>query len=107
MVNRKGRTMDDLKEDRASERSREKLKRNLETRFMQSVDEILDMAEIIIADPQYRKFRSKVLRSANNSIRDLKKELDLNYKVVFIPSKEDIIEVSRPHVDDSYRRNST
>jgi hypothetical protein len=95
---RKGKVkMTTSKEDGALERSREKLKRDIEKRFMQAVDEVLDIAEVAIADPpRYKPFRSKVLRSANNAIRDLKRDLDLDYKVLFVPTKEDVIEVNSP-----------
>ncbi len=97
--------MNDSREERALERSRDKLKRDLEKRFMRAVDEVLDIAEVAIADTQrYRLFRSKVLRSANDAIRDLKRGLDINYKVLFIPTMEDVVEVNRPPALE-YRRH--
>lgn len=98
--------MDNSKENGALDRSREKLKRDLEKRFMRAVDEVLDIAEVAIADPpRYKPFRSKVLRSANNAIRDLKRDLDLNYKILFVPTTEDVIEINRPVSIDDLRRN--
>ena len=85
----------DSKEDRALEKSKDKLKRDLEKRIMQGVDEILDIAEVAIGDSQrYKPFRSKVLRAGNNAIRDMKGQLDLHYKVLFVPTSEDVIEIN-------------
>ena len=89
--------MTDSKEDQALGRSKEKFKRDLEKRIMRGVDEILDIAEVAIGDSQrYKPFRSKVLRAGNNAIRDLKSDLELHYKMVFVPTNEDIIEIQRP-----------
>lgn len=91
--------MTDSREDKALERSKEKLKRDLEKRVMKGIDEILDIAEVAIGDSQrYRPFRSKVLRAGNNAIRDLKMDLDQYYKVLFVPDKEDIIEVQHASI---------
>ena len=95
--------MNDSREEQTLQRSKEKLKRDLEKRIMRGVDEILDVAEVAIGDSQrYKPFRSKVLRAGNNAIRDLKSDLELHYKVLFVPTTEDVIEVQSPSV----RRNS-
>ena len=86
--------MTDSREDRALEKSKEKLKRDVEKRVMRGIDEILDIAEVAIGEVQrYKTFRSKVLRAGNNAIRDVKGDLDQYYKVLFVPTKEDIIEI--------------
>ena len=91
--------MTDSREDKTLERSKEKLKRDIEKRIMRGVDEILDIAEVAIGDSQrYKPFRSKVLRAGNNAIRDLKLDLEQHYKVLFVPTSEDIIEVQKPVV---------
>jgi hypothetical protein len=91
--------MNDSREDKALERSKDKFKRDLEKRVMKGIDEILDMAEVAIGDSQrYKPFRSKVLRAGNNAIRDLKVELDRHYKVLFVPTSEDVIEVQTASV---------
>jgi hypothetical protein len=89
--------MTDSREEQTLERSKEKFKRDLEKRIMKGIDEILDIAEVAIGDSQrYKPFRSKVLRAGNNAIRDLKNDLDRQYKVLFVPTNEDIIEVKAP-----------
>ena len=91
--------MNNSREEKALERSKEKLKRDLNDRIMRGVDEILDIAEVAIGDGQrYKPFRSKVLRAGNNAIRDLKSDLDMHYKVLFVPTTEDILQVHRPSV---------
>ncbi len=91
--------MTDSREEQALERSKDKMKRDLEKRIMKGVDEILDIAEVAIGDSQrYKPFRSKVLRAGNNAIRDLKNDLDRHYKVLFVPTTEDVIEVQAPSV---------
>lgn len=88
----------DSREEKTLERSKDKLKRDVEKYVLRSADEILNIAEVAIADPQrYKAFRSKVLRSSNDAIREVKKDLDMHYKVIYIPTNEDVIQVQRPH----------
>ncbi len=89
----------DSKEDAVLARSRDKLKREVELNVLSSADDILNIAEVAIGDAnRYKTFRSKVLRSANNAVRDIKKTIDMNYQVLFVPTNEDIIEVQHPSV---------
>ena len=68
---------------------------------MQSVHEILDIAEVAIGDThRYKLFRSKVLRSGNNTIRELKSSLDRSYKILFVPDTEDILEIQTPSIQN-------
>jgi len=91
--------MDESREEKALERSKEKLKRDMEKEITKFFDHILDISEVAIGDPQrYKPFRSKVLRAGNDAIREAKKILDMNYKVLYVPTTEDIIEVQRPSV---------
>ena len=91
--------MVDSREDQVLQRSKEKLKRDLENRIMQGIDDILDIAEVAIGDSQrYKPFRSKVLRAGTNAIRDLKSNLDQHFKVLYVPTNEDIIEVRTPSI---------
>lgn len=91
----------DSKEDVVLARSRDKLKRDVETSVLKSADDILNIAEVAIGDPQrYKAFRSKVLRSANDAVREIKKTMDMNYQVLFVPTNEDIIQVYRPSITD-------
>jgi hypothetical protein len=87
------------KEDKALERSKEKLKRETEKVITSLFDDILDVSEVAIGDPQrYKPFRSKVLRAGNDAIREIKKIMDRDYKVLFVPTAEDVVEVQQPTV---------
>jgi len=89
----------DEREEKALERSKDKLKRESEKIITEFFDHVLDVSEVAIGDPQrYKPFRSKVLRAGNDAIRDLKKLLDKDYKVLFVPTSEDVVEVNRPPV---------
>ena len=91
--------MEDSKENLALERSKEKLKRDIEKEITRFFDHILDISEVAIGDPQrYKPFRSKVLRAGNDAIREAKKILDKNYKVLYVSTTEDIIEIQNPSV---------
>jgi Icc-related predicted phosphoesterase len=84
-------------EEKALARSKEKLKKDTEKIITDFFDDILNISEVAIGDEQrYRPFRSKVLRSGNDAIREIKKILDRDYKVLYVPSNEDILQMSRP-----------
>ncbi len=91
--------MEESREDKALERSKNKIKRDVERVITRFFDHILDISEVAIGDPQrYKPFRSKVLRAGNDAIREAKKLLDRNYKVLYVPTSEDIIEIQKPTV---------
>jgi len=86
-------------EDKVLERSKDKLKRDSEKVITAFFDHILDISEVAIGDPvRYKAFRSKVLRAGNDAIREMKKVLDKDYKVLYVPSNEDVIQIQRPSV---------
>lgn len=86
-------------EDKALERSKDKLKRDSEKIITALFDHVLDISEVAIGDPvRYKAFRSKVLRAGNDAIREVKKVLDKDYRVLYVPSNEDVIEIQRPSV---------
>lgn len=91
--------MNDSREEQTLKRSKEKLKKDLDKRIMRGIDAILDIAEVAIGDPlRYKPFRAKVLRAGNDAIRDLKNSLDRDYKVLYVPTREDVIEVREPTI---------
>ncbi len=91
--------MEESRNDKVLERSKEKLKRDMADTITKLFDQILDISEVAIGDPQrYKPFRAKVLRAGNDAIREAKKVLDMNYQVLFVPTNEDIIEVQRQSV---------
>ena len=91
--------MNDSREEQVLHRSKDKLKKDTDKRIMRAVDAILDIAEVAIGDPlRYKPFRAKVLRAGNDAIRDLKNALDRDYKVMFVPTREDVVEVREPSI---------
>jgi len=91
--------MDEARNEAVLKRSKEKLKKEAEQIVTEFFDHVLDISEVAIGDPQrYRPFRSKVLRAGNDAIRKLKKVMDRDYKVLYVPSNEDIVEVVVPSI---------
>ncbi len=87
------------REDVVLKRSADKLKKEVADNVLKSTDAILNIVEVALGDPaRYKIVRSKILRSANDAVRDVKKTIDMNYQVLFVPTNEDIIEVQRPSV---------
>jgi hypothetical protein len=92
-------TPQSVRKEEILERSKDRLKRDIEKEITNLFDQVLDISEVAIGDAyRYKSFRAKVLRSGNDAIREVKKLLDRNYTVEFIPSREDIIEVHAPTV---------
>lgn len=90
-------TPQEVRREEILERSKDRLKRDIEKEITKLFDQVLDISEVAIGDAyRYKSFRAKVLRSGNDAIREVKKLLDRNYAVEFIPSREDIIEVQSP-----------
>jgi len=95
--------MEDIKdsdrESRALDKSKDKLKRDTEKVITAFFDQALDIGEVAIGDSErYKAFRRQVLRAGNDAIRDIKKFLDKDYQVLYIPSTEDVIEIQVPTV---------
>jgi hypothetical protein len=79
-------------------KSKEKLKANIQASITELFEKVLDFAEVAIPSPEtYKRFRSKVLRIGNNAIRESHKEIDMNYDVKWSPQikSEDVIEVNQ------------
>ena len=90
-------TPQESRREQILERSKDRLKRDIEKEITKLFDQVLDISEVAIGDAyRYKSFRAKVLRSGNDAIREVKKLLDRNYAIEFIPSREDIIEVQSP-----------
>lgn len=89
----------DVRKGEELRRSKDKLKKDVEKEITKFFDHILDISEVAIGDPlRYKPFRSKVLRAGNDAIREVKKILDFNYQILFVPTKEDVVEVQHPAI---------
>jgi len=55
---------------------------------------ILDFTEVAVGDKdRHRALRGKILRLANDTIRDIQKELDDRYLLEYVPPTEQVIVV--------------
>ena len=98
-------TPQEVRMEEKLERSKHKLKRDIENEITSLFHQVLDISEVAIGDAyRYKSFRAKVLRFGNDAIRDVKKILDRNYTVEFVPTNEDIVEVRTPPVVTIKRR---
>jgi len=81
------------------ERSKVKLKKEINKEITLFFEKCLDYFEVVILDKEvYKLIRSKILRSGNNAIRGVNKNIDENYTINFSPEKginEDIINVGK------------
>lgn len=87
----------DSKMEEQRDRNKEKLMRTVSEHITNLFEKILDFAEVAVPNnEQYKKLRSKILRIGNNCIRDIGKEINNSYDVVYKAPAETIIEVTRP-----------
>lgn len=79
------------------ENSRKKLERAIEAAQKKALGEVLDFVEVALGVGNSEKFqsiRSKILRSLNNAVRSIHRELELHYAVDYEFKTEDIIQVN-------------
>jgi hypothetical protein len=66
---------------------------------MSLFEKCLDYVEVTLPDEKiYKVVRGKILRSGNNAIRDVSKNIDENYTISYSPEKginEDFIKVGK------------
>ena len=81
------------------ERSKARLKKEISREVTLLFEKCLDYVEVTLPDKElYKIMRSKILRSGNNAIRNVSRNIDENYTINFSPEaglNEDVIEVSR------------
>lgn len=79
------------------ERSRARLKKEITKEITLLFEKCLDYVEVTLPDKEiYKVMRSKILRSGNNAIRNVNKNIDENYTINFSPEEglnEDVVEV--------------
>lgn len=77
-------------------RDREKLKDFIQSEITKLFSSVLDYTEVAVdGKERYMNLRSKILKVGNDTIREIKKELDNRYKVHYEPPAEDIIVVDK------------
>lgn len=85
------------------ERSKTKLKGMVKRSITNMFKEILDFVEVSIGDnDRFQALRKKILRTSNDTIRDVHLEIDMYYQVTYVPNKEDIITVGKFENSDNY-----
>jgi len=76
-----------------TDKHKEKLRNSIAAEVTVMFEKILDYAEVAVPNnEQYKKLRSKILRSGNNCIRNLSKEINNRYDIKYNPPAETIIE---------------
>ena len=78
--------------NKAKEKSKEKLGRAIQDEITTLFEKTLDFAQVACPESNYKALRSKILRVGNNCIRNLKKELD-HYDIEYTATAEDVVEV--------------
>ena len=85
------------------ERSKLKLKDDIEHEIKEMFKSILDFIAVSLGDQQrFDAVRPKILRAANDAKRSIFSKLDMYYSIEYVPNKEDIIQVvQRPRDGES------
>lgn len=77
-------------------RDREKLKNFIQSEITKLFSSVLDYTEVAVdGKERYMNLRSKILKVGNDTIREIKKELDTRYSVEYQPPAEDLIVVDK------------
>lgn len=75
-------------------RSREKLKKYVHSEITKLFTSVLDYAEVAVGSKErYANLRSKILKVSNDAIREIKREIDTRYGVIYVPPAEDVVVV--------------
>lgn len=79
------------------ERSKARLKKEIGREIMSLFEKCLDYVEVTLPNEKiYKVVRGKILRSGNNAIRGVNKNIDENYTINYSPESginEDIIKI--------------
>lgn len=85
-----------LEETKTQSKSREKLVGDMQQKMNRSQGRILDLVESAIGNKErYNTVRPKILRETNDFMRALEKILNMNYRVEFEATNEDLIVVNK------------
>jgi len=80
--------MDNSSEDR----HKEKFKRYLEAEVTKLFTGVLDYAEVAVDNKErWKVLRARILKLSNDTIREMKKELDTKYTIAYTPVLSDEI----------------
>ena len=78
------------------DRSLDKLKRFIDSSITDFFGAVLDYTEVAVdGKERHANLRSRILKLGNDSIRDIKRELEQHYVVKYQPTTEDVIKVKQ------------
>lgn len=72
-----------------------KLKEMIKDEITVMFEQTLDFCQVACPVDNFKQLRSKILRVGNNCIRNLHKKIEDQYKIEYVPSAEDVIEIQR------------
>jgi len=78
------------------DRSKAKLKEEVDRAVTSMFKKILDFVEVSVDESRFSALRKKILRESNDTIRSIKQNIDLYYEVKYVPNKEDVLTVVSP-----------
>lgn len=85
----------DKSSESVAEWSREKFKRYIDAEITKLFTGVLDYAEVAVDSPErWKALRSRILKLSNDTIREIKKELDTKYELR-CSIAEDVIVVNK------------
>ena len=81
------------------ERSKVRIKKEISKEIISLFEKCLDYVEVTLPDEKvYKIVRSKILRSGNNAVREINKNIDNNYVINYSPEagiNEDVIKFTK------------
>jgi hypothetical protein len=82
--------------EQSKDRSKDKLNKYLEAKVKKLFTGVLDYTELTVdSEKSWQTLRSRILKLSNDTIREMKREVDTRYDVSYIPLGEDIIIVKK------------
>jgi hypothetical protein len=81
-----------MDKNRVQEWSSKRLQENITKSITKMFEGMLDFSEVAVGDEtRYKALRSKILRLANDAIRNINAEIENKYEVVFTGINEDVV----------------
>ena len=78
------------------DRSKDKLKNYLQNEITKLFSSVLDYAEVAVdGKERYMNLRSKILKVSNDTIRNIKREVDSRYLIEYSAPAEDLIVIKQ------------
>jgi hypothetical protein len=89
-------TRKSVRSDTPEERSKDKIKEMVAAELTSFWTQVLNLVEVSVdGRDRYNALRAKILTLGNNAKRAIEHNLDVYYRIEFVPNKETVIEVKR------------